>query len=138
MLFHDWISVKPFNNIQALKAADSNAWRLFGSCLNGFFVLIPLMLTLKYFDGATIPLSAALTIFSFYFFISIGTILSWWLPYFFGSSNKHKANFKKFADTHHFLPPRGDHVVPNTLHVILHLQVWVCLGISMYYLIKAI
>ncbi|MBS0622466.1 MAG: hypothetical protein JSR80_05875, partial [Verrucomicrobia bacterium] len=126
MLFHDWIPVPPFNNIPALKLADSNWYRLMGSCINGTTVLVPLILTLIYYFRSPIPLSASITVTAFYLLITVGTLLSWWVPYLFGSSPQHKQQFKKFKKTHHFLPPRGDHVVPNTLHVVLHLQVWVC------------
>lgn len=134
MLFHDWIPVPPFNDVVALKAADSNAYRLFGSCINGVTVLIPLLITLAYSHQSNLPLSAAITVVTFYFFLTVGTILSWWVPYFFGSSPKHKNAFSKFKNTHYFLPTRGDNVIPNTLHVVLHLQVWLCLIISTYFL----
>src|SRR5690349_684173 len=134
MLFHDWISIPPFNNIVDLKAMDSNSYRLLGSAINGATVLIPLLITIFYSYHSTLPLFPAITITFFYFFITIGTILSWWVPYFYGSSQKHKNAFKKFKNTHHFLPARGDNVIPNTLHVILHLQVWLCLILSIFFL----
>lgn len=136
MLFHDWIPVPPLNNIPDLKRADSDYYRLLGSVINGTTVLIPLILTLIYFQKPTFPLFASISIVIFYAMITIGTILSWWVPYFFGSSPKHKQEFKKFKNTHHFLPARGDHVVPNTLHIMLHLQVWLCLALSIYFLIE--
>lgn len=122
MILHDWVPVPPFNNIPELKATTTNFYRLLGSIANGAVVLIPLLITLKYYSQRQIPLSASITIFIFYLALTIGTILSWWVPYFFGNSEKHKQQFTKFKNTHHFLPPRGDNVVPNTLHVVLHLQ----------------
>jgi hypothetical protein len=138
MLFHDWIPVSPLNNIPALKLVDSDARRLLGSGINGLVVFIPLLITLFYYPQSNLPFSACINIFLFYLFITIGTVLSWWVPYFFGSSQKHKDQFSKFKDTHHFLPARGDNVIPNTLHVILHLQVWLCLAMSIYFLIIAL
>ncbi|MGQ3890186.1 hypothetical protein ACQUW5_14305 [Legionella sp. CNM-1927-20] len=135
MLFHDWIPIPPFNDVTALKSADSYTYRLLGSCINGIAVLIPLLITLNYYYKPGIPLPAAFTIFLFYSLLTIGTILSWWIPYFLGSSQKHKAQFSKFKNTHHFLPARHNNVIPNTLHVILHIQVWICWIISIYFLI---
>lgn len=135
MLFHDWIPVPPLNDIGAIKMSDSNLYRLLGSAINGITVLIPLILTLTYYRQPYVPLSSTITLVSFYLILTIGTILSWWIPYLFGSSLKHKQAFNKFKNTHHFLPKRGDNVVPNTLHIILHLQVWACLIISIYLLI---
>lgn len=136
MIFHDWIPVKPFNDVETLKRVDGNYHRLLGSFINGMTVLIPLIITLYYFKSSIIPFTPNVCICIFYLMISIGTILSWWTPYFYGSSEQHKERFKKFAKTHHFLPPRGDHVIPNTLHVVLHLQVWACFVISIYFLIR--
>ncbi len=127
MILHDWISIPPLNNIAELKGVDSDAQRLWGSMMNGFFVLVPLILTLLYYKSPFIPAWAMVTIISFYLGLTIGTIMSWWVPYFLGSSAKLKQAFKKFQPTHHFLPARGDNIIPNTLHVILHLQVWTCL-----------
>lgn len=138
MIFHDWIPVPPFNDIGAIKINDSNLYRLLGSAINGITVLIPLIITLAYYNELYIPISASITLVSFYFLLTIGTILSWWTPYFFGSSKKHKHAFNKFKNTHYFLPARGDNVIPNTLHVVLHLQVWICLIISIYLLITAL
>lgn len=133
MLFHDWIPVPPFNDIIALKKIDGNMRCLYGSLINGGGVLIPLWLTLSY-ASVKIPSSTIMTIFFFYLVLTVGTICSWWIPYLFGSSAKHKQLFSKFSNTHHFLPKRGDNVVPNTLHIVLHIQVWVCLLISTYLL----
>lgn len=135
MLLHDWVSIPPFNDIKTLKRFDSTRYRLIGSLVNGFFILAPLVLTLLFFQKTFIPIAVAFTVVAFYFVLTLGTILSWWIPYLFGSSKHHKEQFEKFKKTHHFLPLRKNHIVPNTLHVILHLQIWTCLGVSIYYLI---
>jgi hypothetical protein len=135
MLFHDWLPLKPFNDIVTLKKTDGDFSRALSSAVNGLTVAIPLMITLAYRNRFVLPLSISLTIFFFYLLLTIGTLVNWWIPYLFGSSKKHKQQFNKFKNTHHFLPARKDHVIPNTLHVILHLQVWACLAISVYLLI---
>lgn len=134
MLFHDWLPIPPLNDLETLKSQDSFFYRILGSVVNGLFVLIPLLLTLIFFHQASIPFFAALLVALFYFVLSLGTIISWWIPYFFGSSENHRKHFNKFKNTHHLLPKRGDNVIPNTLHIILHLQVWTCLAISLCYL----
>lgn len=138
MIFHDWLPVPPFNDVATIKINDSNFYRCLGSVINGITVLVPLIITLIYYHEPYLPLSASITLVSFYFILTIGTILSWWTPYFFGSSQKHKQALIKFKNTHHFLPTRGDNVIPNTLHVVLHLQVWICLIISIYLLITTL
>jgi hypothetical protein len=136
MLVHHWIAVPPLNDVAALKANDSYFYRFIGSVINGSFVLIPLIITLIYYRQPHIVLPASITIVVFYLVLTIGTIFSWWVPYFFGSSLKHKERFNKFKNTHTFLPARGDNVIPNTLHVIIHLQVWTCLAMAVYFLLK--
>lgn len=138
MLFHDWIPLPPFNNIAALKTANTRFFLLMGSFVNGTLVLIPLTITFLYYNKENVSIYLTLLVVIFYLTLTIGTILSWWIPYIFGSSQGHKHRFSKFKNTHHFLPSRGNNVVPNTLHVILHLQVWLCLGISIYFLINKV
>lgn len=135
MILHDWISIPPFNDVEALKSSDSNFYRVLGSVINGMTVFVPLIITLKYYYQPYIPLSSLITIIAFYLLLTVGTVLSWWVPYLFGSSEKHKQHFTKFKNTYQFLPARGDNVVPNALHVVLHLQVWSCLAIALYFLI---
>ncbi len=135
MLLHDFISIPPLNDIKALEKEHSLTHR----ALNAFFcsipVAVPLILTLYYMPD--IPFWPAVNMVLPYGILTIGTICSWWIPYMFGSSDKHKAAFSMFKNTHHFLPVHGDNVIPNTLHVLLHLQVWFCFGCSIYVLLKA-
>ena len=135
MALHDWIDLPPFTNLPALKKAHSLKFRLIGSAVNAGLVLIPLIVTFIYLTSS-LPLWARILFVVIYGFITFGTITAWWIPYFGGGYWIHgnKAGFEEYRDTHSFLPPRGDHVVPNTLHVILHIQVWICFGLSLYWL----
>lgn len=134
MVFHDWISIPPLNDIKTLKSSDSFFYRILGSTINGTTVLIPLVITLLFYHQPSFSFNAAITVFSFYLLLTVGLILSWWIPYLCGSSQKHKQQFSKFKNTHHFLPARGDNVIPNTLHIMLHFQILSCLAISIYFL----
>ncbi|MBI2344741.1 hypothetical protein HYV10_01560 [Candidatus Dependentiae bacterium] len=127
MLFHDWISIPPFNDIEAIRKNHSRLSILFSTLINSLCVAIPLYLTLFYFD------SSLLVILCFYSGLTAGAIVSWWAPYFFGSSIAHKKSFSKFKNTHHFLPVRGDNVIPNSLHVVLHLFILACFALSLYF-----
>jgi hypothetical protein len=132
MLFHDWISIYPLNDIKALNAKNSKLEILFATIINSFFVIIPLFLTIYY--GSVSSNFIKISIFLFYFGLTIGTILSWWVPYLKGSSDWHKKEFEIFKNTHHFLPARSDNVIPNTLHVILHVLIWSCLTLSVFFM----
>jgi hypothetical protein len=136
MILHDWIDIPPLTDLKALKAAHSFKSRIIGSLVNGGLVLIPLVITLFYLH-TPFPFWACLIFVTIYGLITLGTLTAWWIPYFGGGYLFHgsKAGFEEYRNTHSFLPPRGDHVVPNTLHVILHLQIWLCFGLSLYWLV---
>ena len=94
------------------------------------YVVIPLAFTILYMPN--FPFQVKLTINILYGLLTLRTIISRGVPYIFGSSANHKKHFIKFENTHSFLPARGDNIVPNTLHVILHSEVWVCFVLSLY------
>lgn len=135
MVLHDWIDWPPFTDLPALKKAHSLKFRVLGSVVNGGLVLIPLVVTLVYL-GEPLPLWSRILFVTIYGLITFGTLTAWWIPYFGGGYLIHgnQAGFEEYRNTHSFLPPRGKNVVPNTLHVLLHLQVWICFGISVYWL----
>lgn len=137
MILHDWIDFPPFTDIAALRKAHSVKERLFGSFVNGIFVLVPLMIAVAYRDSV-LPFWASLISVCIYGLITFGTITAWWIPYFGGGYLIHgnQAGFEEYRNTHSFLPARNENVVPNTLHVILHFQVWICFGISLYWLFR--
>lgn len=137
MALHDWVSVPPFTDVAALKKAHSFKIRLLGSFMNAGLVFIPLLLTFLYL-GSPFPLWTRLLFVFIYGFITFGTITAWWIPYFGGGYwvQGNKAGFEEYRNTHSFLPQRGSNVTPNTLHVILHIQIWICFGLSIYWLLK--
>jgi hypothetical protein len=135
MTFHDWVHFPPLTNIHELEKHSTRTGRLVNSTIFFFLIFIPLFLTWHY--QPQFPFWVVVSIVNFYGWLSLGTIVSWWIPYFFGSySEQHKKAFAKYETTHHFLPTIGDNVVPNTFHVILHLHIWVCFGIALYILVK--
>jgi len=135
MALHDWVDIPPFTNLKALRRAHSFKFRLIGSFINAGLVIIPMIVTFLYMTSP-LPLWARLLFVGIYGLITFGTITAWWIPYFGGGYWVHgnKAGFEEYQNTHSFLPTRGDNVVPNTLHVILHIQVWICFGLSLYWL----
>lgn len=137
MGLHDWIDIPPFTDIQELSKHHSVKERFVSAIINASFVLVALVLTVVY-ASTTYPLWVAIIIAVVYLLLTIGTICAWWIPYIFGSSQAHKAGFIEYRNTHHFLPARGDNVIPNTLHALLHLLVWASFGSSIYILIQAI
>jgi len=135
MTFHDWIYLPPLTNIREIEKHSTRMGRLINSTIFFFLIFIPLALTFYY--QYNFPLWALIIIATMYGILSIGTIASWWIPYFFGGySKKYKENFVEYKKTHHFLSARGDNIIPNTFHMILHIQIWSCFALAMYLLLK--
>src|SRR5207244_7192633 len=84
MALHDFINVPPFTNIKELEKAHSVKERLIMAIINSAIVLIPLLITL-YYSNKVFPFWAMLQIVIFYGLLTLGTILSWWVLYIFGS-----------------------------------------------------
>jgi len=135
MALHDWVDIPPLTNLPALRKAHSFRFRLIGSLVNAGLILIPIIITLCYM-ASPFPLWARLLMTVIYGLITVGTLAAWWIPYFGGGywAYGDKTGFEEYRNTHSFLPARGNNVVPNTLHVILHIQVWTCFGLSLYWL----
>lgn len=135
MMLHDWVNIPPLTNLPALRKAHSLKFLLIGSLVNAGLVLTPLILTFFYLT-TSLPLWVKLLFVAIYGLMTFGTVTAWWIPYFGGRYWVHgnKAGFEEYRDTHSFLPSRGNNIVPNTLHVILHVQVWICFGLSLYWL----
>lgn len=137
MALHDWIDIPPFTDLPALRKAHSFKFRFIGSLINATLVLVPLIITFCYLTSSP-PFWAQLLFATIYGLLTIGTITAWWVPYFGGGYLVHgnKAGFEEYRNTHTFLPAIKNNVIPNTLHVILHIQIWICFGLSLYWLTK--
>lgn len=129
---HDWIHIPPFTDIRELEKYSSKTGRFVNSAIFAALIVLPLSLT--YWYRPVYPLGALVTLCALYGLLTVGTVLTWWVPYFFGSSEKHKANFAEYRNTHHFLPSRSNNVIPNTMHVVLHILIWSCFAITIYLL----
>ncbi len=136
MALHDWVHIPPLTDIRELEKHSSWWGRFINSCMLASFILVPLVLTWLY--RRDLPLWILWSNSAIYSILTLGTIFSWWVPYVWGSSDAHKAHFAEYRLTHHFLPKRGDNVVPNTFHVLLHILVWTCFALSVYFLVIAL
>jgi hypothetical protein len=135
-ILDDWIPMYPLNDLNSLHSSHNKIGILISTIINSLFVAIPLGLSVWY--GVSAPLNIKKSIMYFYLGVSLGVIISWWVPYFVGSWPAHKKKFEIFKKTHQLLPPRGDNVVPNTLHILLHILIWTSLGLSFYFYQKGL
>ncbi|TAK63338.1 MAG: hypothetical protein EPO22_06645 [Dehalococcoidia bacterium] len=66
-------------------------------------------------------------------------VVGWWIPYVRGASDGHMSFYEAhWARTWKFLPPIGDHPIPNAAHVGLQALVLASLATTMVALIDAV
>ena len=106
----DWVNLAPWNNVEDLPVGQ----KLLISLAN----YTPLL----FIAFACVQQNAVLVSIA----MIIGTvdllmhIAYWWLPYFRGASDKQREEHARlFAGTTTFLPPIGNHPIPNAQHVVV-------------------
>ncbi|HEV2601978.1 MAG TPA: hypothetical protein VGT41_06845 [Candidatus Babeliales bacterium] len=135
MLLHDWLDIPPFTNIKALREKHSLNELILSTLVNAGTIAWCLIILRTYYPGPY-PCWVKINWIIIYTLLTVGTICAWWLPYIFGSSPARKEGLSEYKHTHTFLPARGDNTVPNTLHILIHIQVWFCCVVSWYLLLQ--
>ena len=117
---HDWLPLPPLNDVAAVRAADTRS-RLITTTL---IQSLPFTwLLYETMNSLGRPFSASLTMWLWigYGLLLLGQLRAWWVPYLLVPDAKRAARYDvMFGRTHAFLPRRNG-IVPNTLHVLLHL-----------------
>lgn len=132
MLVQDWVSLGSLNDIEAITANKSSN-ELIVVTLIGVVQILLLMGIILFFLGKRYPLWAKLWLIIHPLCILSGAIMSWWIPYLFGIGAEEKAERfnNMFGNTHSFLPVMNG-IVPNTLHTIFHLVLFLCIILTIY------
>lgn len=132
MLFHDWIPLGPFNDVDAVSAETPIGRLVITTLINTGQILVIGVILLVYM-GKKYPIWARLWLIIHQSCIFIGVMLSWWIPYFFGigAADKVERYSKMFGNTHSFLPVRNG-IVPNTIHTMFHLTLLLCIALTIY------
>lgn len=119
LLLHDWIPLGRYNNLTALRSADNATARLASTLMP----VVPTALGLYFSARKTAqPYTHDLQLLLWitYSILLVGMLRAWWIPYLVRPEPKRAARYQVlFAGTHSFLPIRNG-VVPNTLHIFLH------------------
>lgn len=69
-------------------------------------------------------------------FAAAATVTGWWIPWWFGASQTLRAEYALAARSHSILEPRKrGGVVPSTLLLFVHAQVWLALVLSVMVLL---
>lgn len=132
MIFHDWLPLGPLNDVQAVAATRSTG-ELVIVTLFGTAQIMLLMGIVLCFIGKAYPFWAKLWLMIQQSLIMAGVLLDWWIPYFFGigSADRVESYQVMFGDTHTFLPVMNG-IVPNTIHVLFHSTLLICLILTVY------
>lgn len=132
MLFHDWVPLGSLNNVEAIKELRSKNELIVVTLIGVFQILLLMTFVLSYI-GRTYPLWVKLWLIIHQGFILCGALLDWWIPYFFGvgAESRVERYNAMFGNTHAFLPVKNG-IVPNTIHVLFHLTLLICLLITIY------
>jgi hypothetical protein len=119
LILHDLVPLGRFNDVRAVKEYKGIHKTIRDALING----IPygfLVLVFIYVGHGTYPLWAKIYTLLVYSLYTLGILLSWYIPYFFGASEKRKIAYQKqFHNTITFLPWRNG-ITVNALHVIYH------------------
>jgi hypothetical protein len=116
---HDWAPLGPFNDVAAVRAADSTARLIRVTLVQSVPYTIGLIFSLL--DLKTgFPTWLWYWLWISYGLLFLGELRAWWLPYLGRAEPERAARYRvMFGRTHAFLPERNG-IVPNTLHVALH------------------
>ena len=116
---HDWIPLGRFNDVAAVRRADTTARLVTITLIQSlpFTVLLALSLAQArepWPHGLTLALWIAYSI------LMAGELRGWWWPYLVQADPARAARFRgMFGRTHAFLPVRNG-FAPNTAHAALH------------------
>ena len=119
LLVHDWIPLGPLNDVRAVRRENAVRLLVIGTAVSSAPVVAALWLSIRYF-GQPYPTWVRAWLWLTYGLLFAGELEAWWMPYLFRIDAKRQARYQAmFGNTHAFLPERNG-IVPNTLHVLLH------------------
>ena len=130
LLVHDWVPMYPLNDLRALRRTQTISQTIIYTGINVGACSWALIETVRHYRHSS--LSFPYDPWCIYAIMTIGTILSWWVPYLFGSSKQHQSKMKPYQSTHSFLPKCSSNIHPNTMHVIVHVFIWVACALGFY------
>jgi hypothetical protein len=126
LLLHDWIPLGRLNDIAAIRSTDTSRKILLATLISGTAFVLGFAFSLYYY-GQAYPDWVRGWLWVSYGLLFLGELRAWWIPYLLHPEPDRAARYEAlFGRTHHFLPYRNG-MVPNTLHVILHLATLITL-----------
>lgn len=120
LALHDWVPLGKLNDVKAVRAANPGEKLLVSTLISTTPYAFGLAASFFY-AGTGFPGWLHIYLWVSYTLLFVGELNAWWIPYFFGAKPERASRYQAmFGGTHSFLPARHG-ILPNTLHVILHL-----------------
>ena len=121
LLFHDLVDLFPYNDIERIKSFKPKGKLVISVIGNSMPAVVALFFVVRYIGEYKPWFVTAYLV--FYFSTTLLLIfLNWYLPYFFGASEKETADYEfLYGRTRQRLPPRNGNPRPNVLHAVLHI-----------------
>ena len=132
MIFHDFVPLGSLNDVQAV-LNDRSLNELIILTIIGAGQILLIMIGVILFMGKKYPLLIKLWLIIHQTCIFVGALIDWWIPYFFGIGAEQRIERYEeiFGNTHSFLPVMNG-IVPNTLHTLFHITLFVCIILTIY------
>lgn len=132
MIAQDLVPLGALNDVEAIASVESLN-EIIVTTLIGVVQILLLLGGVLLFMGKRYPLLVKIWLIIHPACILLGAIMSWWIPYFFGTGTEEKIERfnTMFGDTHSFLPLMNG-IVPNTLHTLFHLVLLICIILTSY------
>jgi hypothetical protein len=116
---HDWMPLGRLNDIVAIRQVQTRMQMVVTTLVQSIPYTLGLLFTALH-AGNRLPGWVSSWLWISYGLLFLGELRAWWVPYLFRADPARAARYQRmFGHTHAFLPKRHG-MVPNTLHVVLH------------------
>lgn len=132
MIVQDLVPLGVLNDVEAIASVESFNETIITTII-GVIQILLLLGGVLFFIGKRYPIWVKVWLIIHPSCILLGAIISWWIPYLFGTGTEEKIERfnHMFGNTHAFLPIMNG-IVPNTLHTIFHLVLLICIILTSY------
>jgi hypothetical protein len=120
LFLHDWVPLGRLNNLEGVRRAVTRAQLVAGTLISGTPFALGLAFSL-WFRGGPPATWLRTWLWVSYGLLFVGELQAWWVPYLLRPEPQRAARYQQMFDGTLAFLPRRHGIVPNTLHVALHL-----------------
>jgi hypothetical protein len=120
LALHDWMPLGRLNDVKAVRTENPRGKLLLGTVISTAPFAVGLAASWRHLHGPY-PGWLWYLLWIAYVLLFVGELEAWWIPYLRGTSAERVERYKAmFGKTLAFLPEHHG-IVPNALHVVLHI-----------------